>query len=171
MVKVTHSTKRPIQSTDWHKRLCAQMLLLLAVIAFGILLNLRHDAGALFPLTRPAVFVVLIVSFLVARRYLAPRLGTTLHKSAMFGLGAATLTFLYFAGFYSIFETGQRISNGYITTMAESVDAMAEIATRVLTGTFDPLDFAVGAALAYSAGFFAELFQRMWGDPIRAPRV
>jgi len=171
VVKVTHSTERPIQTTDWHKRLCAQVMLLLAAVGFASLLAVRYELDVLFPMTRSAAFLLIVVTFFVARRYLAPRLDISASKAAMFGLGAATITFLYFAGLYSIVETGSRISAGYIDSMAESIDSMAEIATRVLTDTFDLVDYCAAMGLALIAGFFAEILQRLWGPPIRAPRV
>lgn len=146
-------------------------MLMLAAVLFVLELSFRHEAASLFPMTKAAFFVLLVVTFFVGRRYLAPRLGTTTSRAALFGLGAATLSLLYFAGIYSIFEAGSRISGGYITTMAETVDAMAEIATRVLTSTFDLIDFGAAVFLALVAGMLAEAFQRMWGEPIRAPRV
>lgn len=171
MVKVTGSIENPIKSTDWHKRLCAQVMMLLASVAAAAVLSLRHDADVLFPMTRTAVFVLLIITFLVARRYLAPRLGVSVWKAGTFGLGAATLTLLYFSVIYSIFETGSRISGGYVTTMVEAIDAMAEIAARVLTNTFDFIDIGLSIVIIYVCGMVAEMLQRLWGEPIRAPRV
>lgn len=146
-------------------------MMLVALVIFILEISLRHEVVSLLPITRAAFILSFIVAFLVGRRYLAPRLGTTTSKAALFGLGAGTITFLYFAGFYSIFETGDRISDGYITTIAESVDAMAEIATRVLTSTFDLIDFGAAIVIWMVSGMLAETFQRMWGPPIRAPRV
>jgi len=146
-------------------------MMLIASVSFAIELRLRHEIDVLFPMTRIAVIVLLGVTYVVARRYLAPRMGTTVMKAGMFGMGAATLTLLYFSVIYAVFETGDRISNSYLSTMVEAIDSVAEIATRVLTNTFDILDFTIGGLLAFVAGMFAEIFQRMWGDPIRAPRV
>jgi len=171
VVKVTGSIETPIKSTDWHKRMCAQVMMLAAVVGFVAILSLRHEVDVLFPMTRAALISLLIITYLVARRYLAPRLGVSVSKAGLFGLGAATLTLLYFSVIYSIFETGERISNGYVSTIVESIDAMAEIATRVLTNTFDLFDFGFGALFAFVCGMIAESLQRLWGEPIRAPRV
>lgn len=172
MVKVTGSLEQPIKTTDWHKRLCAEVMMLLASVGFAVFVGLRYaNIEAMFEMSRTAVFLVIALTYIVARRYLAPRLGTTAIRAAGFGLGAATLTFLYFAGFYSIFETGLEISKGRIDSIVESVDSMAEIATRVLVKTFDIIDFGLAFLLAFFAGMFAEFGQRLWGEPIRAPRV
>ncbi len=145
--------------------------MLIAAVSFGVLISLKYTVDEVFKMPQTAAFLLIVITYFVARRYLSMRLGTTAMRAAGFGLGAGTITLLYFAGFYSIFETGLEISNGRIDTMVGSIDSIAEIATRVLVRTFDIFDFGAAFALSFFAGLFAELFQRIWGEPIRAPRV